>query len=300
MKIRGLGYLGFVSPAYAEWQEFGPEIFGTALADRGGDGSVRLRLDDRHHRVSIHPGDRNSIAYIGWELVTEEDYEAAVEELQVAGVTCRPGTDEERADRRVDYLTRFVDPGGFVHELFAGQEYRLRSFVPERGVSRFVTGDQGMGHLVVMSSEADKLNPFLRHTMGFRLSDAPAVPALHSQGHFYRCNPRHHSIAVIGAPGMNIFDHFLLEVGELDDVGIAHDIVRDRGIPVRMTLGRHPTDGMVSFYVETPSGFAVEYGWGGRRVVEDEFVLLRPEPIELWGHRFEGMPTEMVEPLGML
>ena len=31
-----------------------------------------------------------------------------------------------------------------------------------------------------------------------------------------------------------------------------------------MTLGTHTNDRMTSFYVRTPSGFEIEYGFGGR------------------------------------
>ena len=33
---------------------------------------------------------------------------------------------------------------------------------------------------------------------------------------------------------------------------------------IASTLDRHTNDHMTSFYVNTPSGFFIEYGWGGR------------------------------------
>jgi hypothetical protein len=33
-----------------------------------------------------------------------------------------------------------------------------------------------------------------------------------------------------------------------------------------MQLGKHTNDYMVSFYLRTPSGFNVEYGWGAREI----------------------------------
>jgi hypothetical protein len=33
-----------------------------------------------------------------------------------------------------------------------------------------------------------------------------------------------------------------------------------------MNLGKHTNDHMVSFYLRTPSGFNVEYGWGAREM----------------------------------
>lgn len=38
----------------------------------------------------------------------------------------------------------------------------------------------------------------------------------------------------------------------------------ERKIPLVMGLGKHSNDRMYSFYFKNPSGWAFEYGWGGR------------------------------------
>jgi hypothetical protein len=75
-------------------------------------------------------------------------------------------------------------------------------------------------------------------------------------------------------------------VHSLDDVGRAYDMVEERGVPIKMTLGRHTSDTLVSFYVRTPTGFELEYGAGGMIIEEDKFVALRPDKTEMWGHKF--------------
>jgi len=52
--------------------------------------------------------------------------------------------------------------------------------------------------------------------------------------------------------------------GSLDDVGQGYDLAQLEDRRVAFTLGRHTNDHTTSFYVNTPSGFFVEYGWGGR------------------------------------
>jgi hypothetical protein len=62
---------------------------------------------------------------------------------------------------------------------------------------------------------------------------------------------------------------------------------------IAYTLGRHTNDHMTSFYVNTPSGFFIEYGWGGRVIDRDEW-----QPHEtfdgpsLWGHERLYLPDE--------
>ena len=59
------------------------------------------------------------------------------------------------------------------------------------------------------------------------------------------------------------------------------------------TLGRHTNDWMTSFYSHTPSGFFVEYGWGGR--VIDPATWQPHETFDgpsFWGHERLHMPPE--------
>jgi hypothetical protein len=56
----------------------------------------------------------------------------------------------------------------------------------------------------------------------------------------------------------------MLEVDNLDDVGMTHDLVRDQKIPVTIRPGKHSNDHMYSFYFRTPSGWMIEYGFGAR------------------------------------
>ncbi len=77
--------------------------------------------------------------------------------------------------------------------------------------------------------------------------------------------------------------HFMLEVGELDDVGRAFDRAQ-RSNAVARELGRHSNDHMFSFYAKAPGGVEVEYGWGGRRV-EAGWVAHEIDGGDIWGHQ---------------
>src|SRR2546427_706904 len=52
------------------------------------------------------------------------------------------------------------------------------------------------------------------------------------------------------------------------EIGMTYFLCQDQGVPVARGMGRHTNDHMVSFYMQSPSGFEVEYGWGAR-VVDD-------------------------------
>jgi extradiol dioxygenase len=92
-------------------------------------------------------------------------------------------------------------------------------------------------------------------------------------------------------PGTYGLQHLGLEVEELDDVGIAYDLVQEQGIQLMATLGRHTQDPVISFYSYTPGGFPVEYLWGGVEDTDERpFVEMRPKKLSVWGHKFTGAP----------
>jgi len=286
--IESLGYIGLASPKAEEWLTFAPEVLGLELAGRGPDGAVRLRIDDAAHRIAVHPGERDDLAYLGWTVAGPVALDAAAAALEKEGLTVGRGGPELAAERAVADLAWFVDPFGFRHELAWGQLARPSSFRPGRAMSGFVTGRGGLGHAVLIVPDLERAQAFYTRVLGFRLSDRVDA-GIHVR--FLHCNPRHHSVALAGVPGVVGLHHVMLEVGSIDDVGTALDLCQRRGIPITMSLGRHSNDHMTSFYLRTPSGFEIEYGWGGR-LIEDEasWVAGSYDSTSIWGHHPPATP----------
>lgn len=283
MKVRSLGYVGVESPEAKQWEEFGPEVLGLQLVDGDQPGSIYLRMDDRHHRIAIHPGNKDRLAYLGWELAGDDDLAEAVEELGRAGYGITEGTEEECEERAVRRLVSVLDPGGARHEFFYGQLSLPGQFQPGRPLSGFVTGEQGLGHVVCAVPDLGAATRFYK-MLGFKKSDE--IYAF-IDAHFFHCNPRHHTLALTQIPRVRGLHHIMIQLQSLDDVGLAYDIVLARGTPLTMTLGRHPNDRMVSFYVRSPSGFEIEYGWGAREVGEG-WTVTQYDAVSVWGHKIVG------------
>ncbi|MDX6739653.1 VOC family protein [Actinocorallia sp. A-T 12471] len=285
--IQSLAYIGFASPGHAEWLTFGPEVLGMQIAARGADGTVYLRVDDADHRLVIHPGDDHALAYLGWGVRTPEDLAEVAARVAAYGLDVHEGSPELAAERHVAGLSWFVDPWGNRHEIAWGQYRHPGQFTPGRNISGFVTGEQGLGHAVLVVPDMAAANDFFTGTLGFRLSDRIIDPPLNAQ--FYHVNGRHHSLAIAEIPDAAGFQHLMVEVGSLDDVGTAYDMCEERGVPVVLTIGRHSNDRTTSFYLYTPAGFHLEYGHGG--VVVDD-ALWEPATYtstKIWGHR--GTPA---------
>jgi 2,3-dihydroxybiphenyl 1,2-dioxygenase len=277
MDIRALSYVAVEVTDLDAWERFGTEFLGTP-STRLGDDRLLLRMDERSYRFDIRRGGTDRLLWLGWEVSTKADHEAAVGELRSAGVEVVSGTSEEAKERGVVELAAFHDPAGNRNELFYGQEADFRPLVLTRPMEGYLTGELGMGHAVIGVTNYAECVDFYVGTLGFRVSDTfkGFIAFLH-------CNPRHHSLALVGTdkPGLR---HIMLETRSIDDVGLAIDIAQQGGYLSRM-LGRHTNDKAVSFYAETPSGWEIEYGWSGLQV-DDEVWIVRQliGPTSLWGH----------------
>jgi 2,3-dihydroxybiphenyl 1,2-dioxygenase len=231
------------------------------LDERSSTG-LRLRMDDRKQRVVIAPDIGDGAALFGWEVADARALDALAARLEAADIRVRRGDGALAAERRVSDLIVFADPIGTRLEAFHGAEVAGEPFKPGRAISGFRTGPLGMGHAVLAVEDSEALLPFYRDLLGFRLSDWLAKPF---KAYFFHVNARHHSLALIET-GRNDIHRFMVELYSLDDVGQGYDLAQSLNLPLGTSMGRHTNDFMTSFYSRTPSGFMVEYGWGGRSI----------------------------------
>ncbi len=253
------------------------------------------------HRRGLRPARRRprrtstSSSCVGWEVADPRALQEAREHLQKAGVAFEEGTADELAERRVQELIRFSDPWDNVFELFHGITYESRPVVTPYA-ARFVTGDQGMGHIVLPVLDDVEALRFYTDVLGFRLRDSMSMPGEFVGKEpgskvwlrFLGVNPRHHSLAFLPMPNPSKCVHIMLEVDTLDHVGRALERVRKHRAPLSATLGRHMNDEMVSFYVRSPGGFDIEFGTDGLQVDDDRWVARESTAVSYWGHDFGG------------
>jgi 3,4-dihydroxy-9,10-secoandrosta-1,3,5(10)-triene-9,17-dione 4,5-dioxygenase len=292
--IRSLGYLRIEATDVQAWREYGLKVLGMVEGDGPTDGALYLRMDDFPARLVIVPGERDHLAASGWETPNAAELQDIRARLDAAGVPYKEGTDEELADRRVTELISFEDPSGNTLEAFHGVALQHRRVVSPYG-HRFVTGEQGLGHVVLSTTDDEAALGFYRDVLGFRLRDSMRLPpqmvGRPADGapawlRFFGCNPRHHSLAFLPMPTPSGIVHLMIEVESADDVGLCHDRALRRNVPMSATLGRHVNDLMLSFYMKTPGGFDVEFGCEGRQVDDAEWIARESTAVSLWGHDF--------------
>ena len=297
MPVRALGYIRIGAEDLEAWRRFGGEFLGMEAVRGDNPESVYLRMDDHPHRLVVGPAAQNRLEAVGLQVAGPEELAEMVGAVEGTGTKVMSLDQAACRDRRVTEAVGFDDPAGNPIELFWG--VALAHNPPATpNVSGFVTGDQGMGHVVLTVGDGPSAYDFYTRTLGFKPRNTlrmPAAPAADGSPRFESlwflgCNPRHHTVGLLPMAGPGRLIHFMLEAATLDDVGRAWDRAEKMDIPVMQTIGRHTNDRMVSFYVIGPGGFAVEFGYDGLRVDEEVPVYEITEG-EFWGHKWVNFPT---------
>lgn len=302
MGVKSLGYVVVETQKRGEWDKFMTEVVGAMPAPTSEKGVSLFRVDERPFRLRIVDSNRDWLAAAGLEVETRDDLDTLAQRIADAGRPVRWGTPEEAAIREVDAFFSTSDPAGNGLELFFGSREAKTPFVSPIGVSRFVTGAQGLGHAVFGAPDFGEVHRFYHVVLGMGDTD---LPVMHLPGmktgegmHFaflHGATGRHHSIALGEGPvPPSGAIHIMLELPDMLEVGLAHDRMLAHGCKESATLGQHWNDETTGFYVRTPSGFDLEIGYGSLIVDPKTWKTTAHKDISKWGHHWAWV-AEMKE-----
>jgi 2,3-dihydroxybiphenyl 1,2-dioxygenase len=283
-----LGYIVVQASDLDAWQTFTVDVLGLGLAYRDGNALLGLRTDERVHRLIIEAGPADDLCGMGFDCGTDAALDLLVARLREHGLAVEVCDDALTRRRRVRRLVATQDPDGNRVELFVDLALADSPFRSALVPSGFVTGSGGAGHAFLPSRDRQAMLDFYA-LLGFRLSDyirEESAPGVVLDAAFIHCNPRHHTLAFAAVPSPKKIHHFMLEVRDRIDVGCAYDRVQGAKLPLALSIGMHPNDLMFSFYVTTPSGFAVEFGADGQQIEdEDQWQVVTHDRVSIWGHK---------------
>jgi 2,3-dihydroxybiphenyl 1,2-dioxygenase len=300
--LKSLGYITISTSDIDRWRHFAFRVLGFAegKGPRNGDASaLYLRMDERAARIVVVPGETDRVLAVGWEVRDHAALQRIKATLDGAGVAFKQLSVDEAEARRVEEVMTFEDPAGTTLEVFHGPVLDHSPVITPFG-AKFVTGDQGLGHIVLPATDPGGVFDFYTEVLGFRSRGAFRVPMPKEFGpvrvRFLGINERHHSLAICPAahqrdPGVV---HIMVEVDTLDAVGQALDRINAEGVQLSSTLGRHTNDKMVSFYVRAPGDWDLEFGTDGMRVDETYYTAEEITADSYWGHQWVGdLPAAM-------
>lgn len=281
-----LAYLGVEVPDVEALDGFLAEVVGLVP----GEDPDTWRNDGKASRILVTEGPANDATLVGFEAAGPTEWAATVDRLEHAGYSVAHATTDEAKARRVDRLAFVAAPWGVRVEVALGLAEATAPFASPLVTGGFVTGDQGFGHVVFGTTDFDASHHFVTEGLGLRQTDwveTEIAAGIELEIRFYHGNARHHSLALARAPFElpQRLHHFMVEVTDRDDVGLAFDRAWNAGCVIASGLGLHPNDGMFSFYVASPAGFQVEVGHGGRQVTEAWDDNHSYDRISTWGHQ---------------
>lgn len=287
--VRGLGYVVVTASDLDAWASFATELLGMQIAESTGD-RLLLRMDAKQYRIDVRRGDADAVSVLGWETTSQAELDELAALVESDGYVVKAGDAEDLRERRVSGLFSFEDQDGLTVEVFYGLANDHRAFVSPNG-ARFTTGSLGIGHVNQFVTDVEVHRHLYMDLLGFTLT---GYMDFGPGGIFLHCNPRNHSIAFAHFPGVKpSIAHLMVEVEDIDTVGRAYDRVLAGAAPLRVTLGKHSNDLMLSFYVKSPSEFEIEYGWKGMQIDDSTYTPERWNAPNLWGHQRLGSAPDL-------
>lgn len=257
-----------------------------ALPRACSDDPLLIRLDDHHHRIALHPASTDDLRSASWEIDDPEELPRLRARLSELGFDVEDVSQPDVEQRHIVAGIRFRDREGFVNEIVYGPTIIHRPFHPTGPISGFVTGELGLGHVVYMCKDYPGAVEFYTRELGFKMTDY--IVWAGADGTFLHCNPRHHSLALMNecfSFRAGDFNHLMLEVRDIDDVGRAYEAAKAEGLPFHMDYGRHTNDEITSFYVKLPGGIRLEIGTGGLLVDDESWRVRSYTSPSRWGHQ---------------
>ena len=288
--VLSFGYTVVGTLDIERWSKFGAQVMGMQVAEQQKD-RLLLRMDERSYRYDIRRASTEGVQAVGLQVLDKQSLTEISSRLQEAGYSVSTPSAEHLGERMVRGMTIFRDPDNqYDIELYYGMMEAHEPFVSQTDY-KFVAGDLGIGHVLQVVSDPEVYRHLYLDVLGYRLSDEiETTPGNFAT--FLRCNARHHSFAFSKQSGVRPLGvgHIMVEVAELDMVGKTLDKGKAGLAKVTGSLGRHTNDKMLSMYIQSPSGFGIEYGVGGILIDEATWVPKVYNEAHYWGHDRENAP----------
>jgi 2,3-dihydroxybiphenyl 1,2-dioxygenase len=290
--IHDIMQVGVGMPDREGFENFARDMLGLPIS-RSPDGKFSyVRPDQYHHRIAACITPQPVLRYVGFDVGGAQELVEWKTKLTAHGIEWRHSSPDECVERHVADFIEFTDPDGHHLALSHGFEVGREPVRYSRDLSV-----QRLGHVLLTVKDTQRSHDFYTGVLGFRLSDWVYVDD-NIRLCFLRCNARHHSLAFAPCmPGKSPrLQHVMLEVESLDDVMRSYHFLRIHKVPIGMGPGRHINCQTVHVYVQTPGGFAVEFGWGHRRLddaTHQPVVYPIGSPIDIWGGDIQSPEFEL-------
>jgi catechol-2,3-dioxygenase len=274
IKVARLSHVGLRARDLDRQAEFYSARWGLDAIDEHGQ-NVFLRADGPdHHVLTLRADDTPGLDHVAFEVAQPEDIDRAADLVTALGleVVTPPTQDLEPGVARA---LRFKDPEDNIVELVSGVD-QVHDTYGNRDVK-----PQAINHVVLFTTDRQKMERFYGGVLGFKLSDTLADYMT-----FWRCNANHHSIAFVAPRGVaqRGMNHAAFDVRDWNELMRAVFFMGERGVKRMWGPGRHLAGNNLFSYYFDPEGNVVEYTTEVEQIKNDDYVPpIRPNIPDKWG-----------------
>ncbi len=259
IRYRKLGHVALNVTDLARAREWYAAMAGLQFNGTGAAGEAFFRSGPEHHSLVLHQAGAAGLKRIGWELESDEQFDALARELGRHGIAWRELDATECCALHIGRAVRMIEPvTGVTLDFYAGSMQHMdHAFAPS------VTHLESICHVGIGTPHYREAIDFYERVLNFKTSDE-----IDGRIRLMRCfpNPLHHSLAIAHAP-RNSLHHINFMVRDDNDLTQARARFDANHVPM-VWDGFHPPSGNTFLFFLDPDGLSLEFGHGMERFPE--------------------------------
>ncbi len=241
-KTHRLVYCEFSSPKIDEELAYYTDLIGAKLVHRSNDGVCYLSLGLDHHNIALRPGETGGLLVSGFQLSAQTDLDQLSRDLSALQLKAEL---KEDARPGISKLLE-VTVAGHCFQFFSDMD------MPAPGFSTSGIAPSRLGHIALITPEADALVSFFKDALGFYVTDW-----FEGLATFLTCNYDHHTMNIIGAP-ITKLHHIAFELRGGAHQYLASDQLAKAQLPILWGPSRHTAGHNYASYHFDPDRTLIE------------------------------------------
>ncbi len=252
-KISHLRYVGLAMPNYEEERAFFVNHWGLTPVHQEGEDVTYLGLEGSPEpfQVRIRKGDKR-IDLIGYGASSKADVDALYAELVAKDVKIIHAP-QNLTQFSGGYGFRFFDIDGRTIEV--STDVTLKS---SRKINEREPIPVKLSHVVINTKNLHDTTQWYIDHLDFDISDQLSHPVMGLMMNFMRCNPAHHSLAIVQGP-FHSLHHISFEMRGIEEWMRGTGKILRSGARMVWGPGRHNAGDNTFAYFIDPAGNTVEY-----------------------------------------
>ncbi|MFT6676670.1 MAG: catechol-2,3-dioxygenase [Sulfitobacter sp.] len=260
-KVFELGYVALGTADLARTKDYYVNTLGTREVDSDAEGNHYLSIGYHHHDIILTPSDAGGLLRTGYQLCPDVDVVDFAKTLKDHGLTPKHRSDSQPG---VKGLIE-VDVAGHIHHFYDSIE------TPAPGFNTSGISPLSLGHVALVSPDAEKLVTFYSEILGFYTTDW-----IEGLATFMTCSAEHHVINIIKAPP-SMVHHIAYQLRESAAHVLAADKLTAAGIDTKWGPSRHTAGHNLAAYHKDPDNVMIEL-YSDMDVFIPELGICAPRP----------------------